>query len=234
MHSVSSLVSVYLRFLTVVLALESLFFDPATATSTLRWANRKSRTTSNVTSNPVSVSVSVSSAVAASFVSVEPTPSIIAKANLSARDAPEDESSESSSTSNFCDPAFFDAKNFGESGAGPWYAAWVHSAIERNSQEWQDRVSEPAYFAEHEVHWSDMDCGVSYHGCHNMPNCNEILELAGGNATHARLMYFILQSYHNMNLVAGVVSVRPTSLQSHCVLWPITDGCAGTISRCGD
>ncbi|MCJ1382555.1 hypothetical protein MMC17_005668 [Xylographa soralifera] len=211
MHSVNSLVSLYLRFLTVVLALESLFFDPATATSTLRWANRKSRATNNV----ASTSVSVFSAVPVPFVPVEPTPLVIAKANLSARDTPEDDSSESSSTTKYCDPAFFDAKNFGESGAGPWYAAWAHSTIEENSQEWQDRVSEPAYFAEYEVHWPDMDCGVSYRGCHNMPNCNEILALADGNATHARLMYYVLQSFHNMNLVAGVVSEQTLAAETN-------------------
>ncbi|MCJ1387187.1 hypothetical protein MMC18_000027 [Xylographa bjoerkii] len=215
MHSVGSLVSLYLRFLTVILALESFFFDPAAATSTLRWANRKSQAANDVASTPVSVSVSVSPAVRVPSVPVEPTPSIIAKRNLSARNTTEDDSSESSSTSKYCDPAFFDPKNFGDSGAGPWYAAWAHSTIEENSPEWQDRVSEPAYFAEHEVHWDGMDCGVSYRGCHNMPNCNEILALAGGNATHARLMYYILQSYHNMNLVAGVVSEQTLAAETN-------------------
>ncbi|MCJ1292809.1 hypothetical protein MMC34_004362 [Xylographa carneopallida] len=223
MHSVSSLVSLYLRFLTVFLALESLFFDPAAASATLRWANRRSRTTDNVASTSAPVSVPVSSAVSVSVslavpvvsVPVEPTPSIVATAKLSARNTTEDDSSEPSGTAKYCDPAFFDAKNFGESGAGPWYAAWVHSAIEKNSQDWQDRVSEPAYFAEHAVHWPGMDCGVSYRGCHNMPNCNEVLELAGENATHARLMYFVLQSFHNMNLVAGVVSEQSLAAETN-------------------
>ncbi|MCJ1397971.1 hypothetical protein MMC11_001167 [Xylographa trunciseda] len=204
MHSVNSLVSLYLRFLTVVLALESLFFDPATATSTLRWANRNSQATNNVVDTPVSVSISVSVSVPV------PSVSVTTKPNLSARNT-----SDSTVSSKYCDSAFFDPKHFGESGAGPWYAAWAQSAIETNTQEWQDRISEPAYFAEHEVHWPGMDCGVSYRGCHNMPNCNEILELAGGNATHARLMYYILQSYHNMNLVAGVVSEQTLAAETN-------------------
>ncbi|MCJ1284237.1 hypothetical protein MMC26_003568 [Xylographa opegraphella] len=209
MSSANSFVALYLRFLTVILALESLFFDPAIATSTMRWVNRRSRATENVASTSAPVPVSIPS------VHVEPTPPITTTASLSARDSTYDDDTSSSSATQYCDPAFFDAKNFGESGAGPWYAAWVHARIEKNSVAWQNRVSEPAYFAEHEVHWPDMDCGVSYRGCHNMPNCNEILELAGGNATHARLVYFVLQSYHNMNLVAGVVSEQTLAAETN-------------------
>ena len=68
-------------------------------------------------------------------------------------------------------------------------------------------MSEPRYFAEQQLAWMDLDCGVTHKGCINMPNCDEIMERVGGDGELARKMYYVLQSYHNMNLIAGVISV---------------------------
>ena len=110
--------------------------------------------------------------------------------------------------SEYCDPQYFDVKYFNESHAGPWYAEWVHSVMAENSPAWQARMSEPQYFALHQLHWMDMDCGVTHKGCVNMPNCDQVLQRVDGNVTLARNIYFILQSFHNLNLIGGVVSVR--------------------------
>ena len=44
-------------------------------------------------------------------------------------------------------------------------------------------------------------------GCSNMPNCDQVLQRVNSNATLARNIYYILQSFHSLNLIAGVVSV---------------------------
>jgi len=107
----------------------------------------------------------------------------------------------------YCDSDFFSVKHFNESGAGPWYAEWVYNEIHGNGSDWAERVSEPQYFALKTLHLMDLDCGVTHKGCINMPNCEEILERVGGDTGMARKIYYILQSFHNMNLLSGVMAV---------------------------
>ena len=102
-------------------------------------------------------------------------------------------------------------EHFNESGAGPWYAEWVYREIHDNAADWEARVSEPQYFALKTLHMMDLDCGVTHKGCINMPNCEEILARVGGDMGTARKIYYILQSFHNMNLVSGVTAVSSRS-----------------------
>lgn len=57
----------------------------------------------------------------------------------------------------------------------------------------------------------DLDCGVTHKGCINMPNCEEILAWVGGDMGMARNIYYLRQSFHNMNLVSGVTAVSSRS-----------------------
>ena len=113
-----------------------------------------------------------------------------------------------------CAPEFFNTKHFFESGAAEWYVQWTRS-IDKTSSAWTDKVSEPQYFATEQLRWMDMDCGVTHRGCINMPTCDDILKRVEGNRTLARNAYYVIQSYHNTNLIASIVSVsHPIPLHS--------------------
>ncbi len=100
---------------------------------------------------------------------------------------------------------FFNPVRWDESGAGPAYVEWS-MLVDKSSPEWLERVSEPNFFALNTLGWPDMDCGVTYKGCVNMPTCDEIYSRKQ-NATLARRIYFIIRSMNNFNLVNGVISV---------------------------
>jgi len=175
----SFFLSFLLRLLFLFLSLSSLPL-PAAAASSLRWAQRASSDVSSLTLRTLPVPVPVL-----------PRTSTYSPAG------------------GYCDAELFSVRHFNESGAGPWYAEWVYNEIHgNNSADWEARVSEPQYFALKTLRLMDLDCGVTHKGCVNMPNCEEILERVGGNVSMARNIYYVLQSFHNMNLVSGVIAVR--------------------------
>ena len=104
-----------------------------------------------------------------------------------------------------CDhEGFFNPVYWDESGAGPAYVEWS-VLVDKSSPEWLERFSEPNFSALNTLGWPDMDCGVTYKGCVNMPTCNEIYSWKQ-NATLARRIYFIIRSMNNFNLINGVIS----------------------------
>ena len=115
-----------------------------------------------------------------------------------------------------CNVNYFDADHFEDSGAGDWYANWIRN-VDKNSPAWLNRVSEPDYFARETMQWRGMDCGVTYKGCINVPSCDEILKRVDGNATLARNIYFILQSYQNINMATGVVQEESSHAETNAL-----------------
>lgn len=105
-----------------------------------------------------------------------------------------------------CDHAgYFDPKHWTESGAAEAYLKWS-ILVNKTSEAWLQRQSEPNFFLRDVLDWSDFDCGVGYKGCVGMPTCDQILTRTH-NETTARRIYFILLSMHNYNLVSGTVNV---------------------------
>lgn len=78
--------------------------------------------------------------------------------------------------------------------------------LDKQSEAWTNRLSEPNFFARDILEWTDLDCGISYSGCIRMPSCDYILTKLQ-NMEKARQVYFILLSMHNINLISGVVNV---------------------------
>lgn len=189
----------WFQWLTALLAFESLFINQVAAAANLRWASRI-LSDDNVRDTPSSRFSRSSRSSPSSVSSLSPwsSPSADPSSLLLSRQAP--------TTMTTCNPEFFDPKHFDESGAAEWYRNWT-VAIDKDSSAWKNRISEPRYFAEQQLAWMDLDCGVTHKGCINMPNCDEIMERVGGDGELARKMYYVLQSYHNMNLIAGVISV---------------------------
>lgn len=238
-----------LYHVTRFLAVQTVFLDHSTATRTLRWAKRVPQGTTEAASAFVPDATSVSS----SLVSSDPA-SVSSSSITPATATAVDSTPSSVSSSDFSEKAsdngtvlallqdtqercaahgdYFDFDKFQESEAGPWYAEWAYNAIQSNSRDWQNRVSEPQYFASQTLLWMDMDCTVSFKGCRNMPTCDEILARVHGNKTLARKVYFITQSFNTLNLIAGVISVRRISQYGFQM------GCAklllGTVPRCSD
>ncbi|KAL9105484.1 MAG: hypothetical protein Q9187_008704 [Circinaria calcarea] len=194
--------SVIFQWFTAFLAFESLFINQVAAAANLRWATRI-LSDENIHDTPSSRFSSSSPSSVSSASSLSPRSSAFAapSSSLVPRQAP----STGISTMTTCNPEFFDPKHFAESGAAEWYANWT-VAIDKNSPAWTDGFAEPQYFAEQQLAWMDLDCGVTHKGCINMPNCDEILERVGGDGELARKIYYVLQSYHNMNLIAGVIT----------------------------
>lgn len=105
-----------------------------------------------------------------------------------------------------CDhDGYFNPDHWDESGAAEAYLKWS-MLVDKTSEAWQKRQSEPSFFLHDVLNWSDFDCGITYRGCIGMPTCDEILTRTQ-NKTTARQIYFALLSMHNLNLVSGVVNV---------------------------
>lgn len=105
-----------------------------------------------------------------------------------------------------CDyEGYFNPDHWEESGAAEAYLKWS-ILVNKTSEAWLERKSEPNFFLHGVLSWSDLDCGISYHGCKGMPTCDEILTRTQ-NETTARQIYFILLSMNNLNLISGIVSV---------------------------
>ena len=101
-----------------------------------------------------------------------------------------------------CDyEGYFNPDHWEESGAAEAYRKWS-ILVKKTSEARLERKSEPKFV----LNWSDLDCGISYHGCKGMPTCDEILTRTQ-NETTARQIYFILLSMNNLNLFSSVVSV---------------------------
>ncbi|MCJ1478264.1 hypothetical protein MMC13_006941 [Lambiella insularis] len=230
--------------ITRFLAVQGLFIDHSTATRTLRWAKRVPQGTTEVASSLAPDSASAPLALVSTdsvFLPVFPTPGPVSLSSVTAGPVsvssspsittPSVSAPSSVSTSESSAKApengtllrcaahdnYFDFDNFDESEAGPWYAEWAYNTIQTNSKGWQDRISEPNYFALQTLQWMDMDCAVSYKGCRNMPNCDEILARVNGNITLARNIYFITQSFNNLNLIVGVISEQSLATQTNCL-----------------
>lgn len=105
------------------------------------------------------------------------------------------------------DLAFFETTdaNWQASAAGTAYVAWTMS-IDFTSASWTERASEPSFFAEQVLGWQDFDCGRSYHGCRNVPSCDDIWTTMG-DKDKARQIHFIITSMQNMVFANGVVAV---------------------------
>lgn len=105
-----------------------------------------------------------------------------------------------------CDhDGYFNPDNWNESGAPEAYVKWS-MLVNKTSEAWLQRESEPNFFLRDVLNWSDLDCGITYKGCIGMPTCDEILTRTQ-NETTARQIYFIVLSMHNLNLISGVVNV---------------------------
>ena len=109
---------------------------------------------------------------------------------------------------------FFDAtpKNIRASGFGAAYVKWI-IAVDKSSTAWQERLSEPDFFAKTVLHWpDDVDCGIGLNGCHRAPTCNDISQRIE-NRTRARQICYIFDSFHNVNLITAQIHVNcPRSL----------------------
>ncbi|KAL8798918.1 MAG: hypothetical protein Q9182_006290 [Xanthomendoza sp. 2 TL-2023] len=115
------------------------------------------------------------------------------------------------------DAAFFEPTkdNFFAANAGREYINFIIGS-DRNSVEWTNRTSEPAFFAEKILGWKDFDCGPGYHGCHEEPSCDEVLTTViglGGDKDRARWIYFILKSISNLSLITAVVGEQSVPAQ---------------------
>ena len=110
-----------------------------------------------------------------------------------------------------CDlDGYFNPDHWEESGAAESYLKWS-ILVNKTSEAWIQRRSEPNFFLRDVLDWSDFNCGIAYKGCIGIPTCDEILTRTQ-NETTARRIYFILLSMNNYNLVNGVINVclRPS------------------------
>ena len=106
----------------------------------------------------------------------------------------------------YCDyDGYFNPDRWAESEAGPAYLNWSMS-VNKSSKAWLERTSEPSFFLEDVLGWSEMDCGVTYKGCLRMPTCDDILTKTQDKEV-ARQIYFINLSVNNIVLISGVVTV---------------------------
>lgn len=110
-----------------------------------------------------------------------------------------------------CDhQGYFNPDRWEESGAAEAYLKWS-IMVDKTSEAWLQRESEPNFFLRDVLNWSDLDCGISYKGCIGMPSCDDILTRTQ-NETTARQIYFVVLSMNNFNLISGVINVSLLSL----------------------
>ena len=101
---------------------------------------------------------------------------------------------------------FFQAspQNIEDSQFGAAYADWI-IGVDKTSSEWEDRLSEPDYFAKTVLEWpDDVNCGIAYNGCDGKPSCNEISRRID-NQTRARQICFIFDSFHHVSLISAQI-----------------------------
>ena len=106
------------------------------------------------------------------------------------------------------DPHFFDATpaNIKASRFGAAYADWIQ-AVDKSSDAWLSRLSEPDFFAKTVLEWpDDVNCGITYDGCDGRPSCSEIGERIE-NRERARQICYIFDSFHHVSLISAQVHV---------------------------
>lgn len=107
------------------------------------------------------------------------------------------------------DGQFFEAtpENIEASNFGAAYADWI-VGVDKNSTAWQDRLSEPDFFAKTVLEWpDDVNCGVAYNGCDGKPLCDDISERIE-NRTRARQICYIFDSFHHVSLISAQIHAR--------------------------
>ncbi|KAL8766988.1 MAG: hypothetical protein Q9209_006400 [Squamulea sp. 1 TL-2023] len=123
--------------------------------------------------------------------------------------------------------AFFERTpgNWRASDAANRYKTLMSSLF--RTSEWTDRETEPSLFARHTIGWDDLECGVSFDGCHEAPSCDEVLTALGGDRDEARWVWFILESINNVALVSSVVDKQ--TVRSQIDLAPLAESAAHTF-----
>ncbi len=108
-------------------------------------------------------------------------------------------------------------KNINASQFGLAYALWIRR-VDKNSEAWQNRLSEPDFFAKSVLGWEDdVYCGIAYNGCGNKPQCSDISERIE-NRARARQICYIFDSFHHVSLISAQIHVGcPSSLQRSVV-----------------
>lgn len=106
------------------------------------------------------------------------------------------------------DNHFFEAtpKNVKASNLIAAYADWI-KGVDKNSTAWEERLSEPDFFAKSVLEWpEDVSCGVAYNGCDGRPLCDDISERIE-NRTRARQICYVFNSFHHVSLISAQVHV---------------------------
>ena len=106
------------------------------------------------------------------------------------------------------DIGFFEATpaNIKASHFGAAYVTWIQS-VDKSSEAWRNRISEPDYFAKTVLDWEDdVNCGIAYNGCDGKPSCSEISSRIE-NRARARQICYIFDSFHHVSLISAQVHV---------------------------
>ena len=106
------------------------------------------------------------------------------------------------------DKHFFEStyENIKASNFGAAYADWI-KRVDKNSNAWKERLSEPDFFAKTVLEWpDDVSCGVAYNGCDARPLCDDISGRIE-NRTRARQTCFIFDSFHHVSLITAQIHV---------------------------